>query len=340
MIKLSICIPNYNRGAFIGETLQSAVDQAGAEVEIVISDNASTDNSLEVIAAFARRYPNIKYHRVEKNAGFDRNVLKVVELASGEYCWFLGSDDRLEPGAVQAVLAALATYPDLGGMSLGYVPYDRELRRPGVAWNPTLGRYDREVLFQDANECFSVLGHYFGFFSAQVVNRQIWREIFQTGVWEKYCAGFVHVFMIGSVLQQRPRWLFLPRICVGWRGGNDQLLQSVGFYERLRFDLEGCSQVFAALLGKNTRVYDKIMSTGAAVHTSAMVLNARLNNIDFKMRIKLAGLCWRYYGRYWPFWTNIIPILIAPVPLLRILRQLVRGYKKVRWSPLNGDPAL
>ena len=53
-IRLSICIPTYNFGEFIGATLQSIIKQATDEVEIVVVDGASTDNTAEVVRAFQR----------------------------------------------------------------------------------------------------------------------------------------------------------------------------------------------------------------------------------------------------------------------------------------------
>ena len=96
--KLSVCIPTYNRGEFIGQTIQSIIDAAeGIDVtEIAVSDNSSNDNTREVIEYSRRKFPNLTYFCWDKNMGADRNFLKVVEIASGEYCWFMGSDDRAE----------------------------------------------------------------------------------------------------------------------------------------------------------------------------------------------------------------------------------------------------
>jgi abequosyltransferase len=56
-IRLSICIPTYNFGEFIGETLKSVTDQARNGVEIIVVDGASTDNTAEIVRDFQRRFP-------------------------------------------------------------------------------------------------------------------------------------------------------------------------------------------------------------------------------------------------------------------------------------------
>jgi len=68
-IKLSICIPTYNRAAFLGEALDSVIRQATDEVEIVVSDNASTDNTEALVREYQARFPRIRYHKNPGKSG-------------------------------------------------------------------------------------------------------------------------------------------------------------------------------------------------------------------------------------------------------------------------------
>jgi len=90
--KLSICIPTYNRADYIGETLSSIISQSGDDIEIVIVDGASTDNTEGVVNEFQGRFENIHYHREKKNNGVDADLAKSVALAQGEYCWLMLSE--------------------------------------------------------------------------------------------------------------------------------------------------------------------------------------------------------------------------------------------------------
>ena len=103
-VKLSICIATFNRAAFIGATLDSIISQATEEVEIVVVDGASSDNTTQVMDEYKRRFPRLRYFRQETNGGIDVDYSKTVEFARGEYCWFLSDDDILKPGAVRSVL--------------------------------------------------------------------------------------------------------------------------------------------------------------------------------------------------------------------------------------------
>ena len=105
--KLSICIPTYNRAAYIGETLASIISQSSDDIEIVIVDGASTDNTADVVNEFQGRFENIHYHREKQNNGIDTDLAKSVALAQGEYCWLMSSDDILAAGAIQRILTEI-----------------------------------------------------------------------------------------------------------------------------------------------------------------------------------------------------------------------------------------
>ena len=102
MIKLSICIPTYNRSQHLSNCLQSVISMRkpkGFQFEICISDNGSNDNTKEVVNS-AKIKIKINYNRNESNIGIARNFLKVVSMAKGEFTWLIGDDDLLLPNAL------------------------------------------------------------------------------------------------------------------------------------------------------------------------------------------------------------------------------------------------
>lgn len=127
--KLSICIPTFNRAnllvsALTGLALQ--VKELGAKVELLVSDNNSTDDTTEVVERLSKECP-IRYHRNEVNIGVVRNVLTVVSLAAGEFCWVLGDDDLVRDGAVRQILRAVEENPELDYFYVNYSvdPFER-----------------------------------------------------------------------------------------------------------------------------------------------------------------------------------------------------------------------
>jgi hypothetical protein len=114
---LTIGIPTYNRCNLLRELLDSICEQAAQfdiadEVEIVVSDNASTDATPRVVADVqAHTRVHILYHRNPANLGMVKNILKTVELASGQFWMFYGDDDLMSAGALPKILDLIRENP-------------------------------------------------------------------------------------------------------------------------------------------------------------------------------------------------------------------------------------
>lgn len=103
-IRLSICIATYNRAEYIGETLESIIPQLTDEVEVVIVDGASTDNTSTVVKSYIEVCKQIRYIKLPSKGGVDQDYCKAVEYAQGEMCWLFPDDDLLKPDAIRTVL--------------------------------------------------------------------------------------------------------------------------------------------------------------------------------------------------------------------------------------------
>jgi glycosyltransferase involved in cell wall biosynthesis len=114
---LTIAIPTYNRASCLERLLQTlAIELRGLEsqVSIIVSDNASTDHTRQVIAAFASQHPSVRtLHNVE-NLGMDGNFLECAAHVDGKHFWLLSDDDLPRAGVLGALLALLEREsPDL-----------------------------------------------------------------------------------------------------------------------------------------------------------------------------------------------------------------------------------
>lgn len=102
---VSICIPVYNGEKFIDETVLCCINQTYKNLEIIFSDNCSTDNTLARIRAF--NDPRIKIYSNETNIGLVGNYRKVFTYATGKYIAFLGADDGMELDTVEKEVAIM-----------------------------------------------------------------------------------------------------------------------------------------------------------------------------------------------------------------------------------------
>lgn len=103
---LSICIPTYNREKYIKRLLSSIVCQQwfSEEIEILVYDDPSSDNTEEVVKNYIKKFNNIKYHRNEYRLGMMPSILDSILKCTWKYIWLFGSDDMIWPHALKTVL--------------------------------------------------------------------------------------------------------------------------------------------------------------------------------------------------------------------------------------------
>ena len=105
--KVSVGIPTFNRGADLIKTVQSVLRQDYPNLEIVISDNASTDRTSDVCREMALNDSRITYIRQSHNQGPTANFREVLARSSGDYFMWIGDDDRIDGSYVSLCLNAL-----------------------------------------------------------------------------------------------------------------------------------------------------------------------------------------------------------------------------------------
>jgi abequosyltransferase len=193
-IKLSICIATLNRAAFIGATIESIIAQAADEVEIVIVDGASVDNTEEIVRGYQTDFPQLHYVRRDTNMGVDQDFAKAVELARGEYCWLFSDDDLMKPGAVLVVFEAIKR-------QYGLIILNAEVRNFDLSklLEPRRLRLNADHIYepQDGHRLMADVGSYLSFIGCVIIKRQLWNSREK----EKYFGSFfVHV----GVIFQKP----------------------------------------------------------------------------------------------------------------------------------------
>lgn len=109
---VSIGIPVYNEGRFLEESLLSLLSQEYQNLEIIISDNASTDKTEEICRKFCKRDNRIRYHRFDTNQGATANFKKVIDLAQGRYFMWAAGHDLWSTNLVMECVSTLEKNPN------------------------------------------------------------------------------------------------------------------------------------------------------------------------------------------------------------------------------------
>jgi glycosyltransferase involved in cell wall biosynthesis len=110
--RVSVCIPAFNAAAYLRPALESVLMQDYRDVEIIVVDNHSTDNTVALVEEFiARGDARIRLHRNDSNIGMVGNLNRCMELSRGAYIKFLMADDLLRPGCLSRMASALDAHP-------------------------------------------------------------------------------------------------------------------------------------------------------------------------------------------------------------------------------------
>lgn len=111
---LSVAMCNYNHGRFLERSLGAIVSQSRPPDEFVIVDDASTDDSLEVIERYAKRHSYIRVVRNETNRGALGAMNQMWSLSTGDWVYGAAADDEVEAGALAALMDLVERHPEAG----------------------------------------------------------------------------------------------------------------------------------------------------------------------------------------------------------------------------------
>ena len=101
---VSICIPSYNREHIIAHTIETVINQTYKNIEIIISDNCSTDKTFEIIKKYSLKDNRIKIFQMKKNVGPVENWKKCYKKSNGTFIKFLWSDDFIDKNFIEKAI--------------------------------------------------------------------------------------------------------------------------------------------------------------------------------------------------------------------------------------------
>jgi abequosyltransferase len=254
--KLAICIPTYNRAQFLGELLESIINQAPTDgtLEICISDNHSTDSTEETVEIYRSRFQYITYHLNSQNLGADRNYLKCIEIATAEYCWFMGSDDKLTESAVATILAILQDTDYAIVLCNRYIWYKGINIVGEQSWqdntvNSMLYNLHETQDFKRYCDHAMGLGSLFSYLSSIILKKDLWSKNL-LGSESFIGSAYVHVYVIFQMIKScSPFYLYyLDKPLILCRTHNDSFLDNSDILARKKLDIVGyerLSQIFS-----------------------------------------------------------------------------------------------
>ena len=232
--KVSVCIPSYNAAQFIGETVQSVLDSEYRNFEIIISDDASTDGTTNIVESLhdsrIRFYPN------RRNEGPVRNWNRAITKATGEYVSLLNHDDLYSPFWLMFAVRHLEKSPDIGWVATAYRVIDAAgeiLRR--ISHFRTTGEIPKDVAFLEMAK-LNGLGPGF------VVRRKILEEI---GYYDESVGPGADTDLCLRLAARYPLYYSAGYAHTSWRLHQHNLTHRYGWLEQTRDGIRILEKIFS-----------------------------------------------------------------------------------------------
>lgn len=134
--RLTVIVGNYNYAHYLPVCLDALLNQTRPADEIIVIDDASTDNSVDVIEPYLTRHPNIRLIRNPINQGANRNVNRLVKIAQGEIVYLAPSDDVIYPTLFERGMDLMEAHPGAALFSAQTHAIDAEGRNLGLFHTP------------------------------------------------------------------------------------------------------------------------------------------------------------------------------------------------------------
>lgn len=236
---LAICIPTYNFAETLGPTLDSIIEQSPPDLEIVVLDGGSTDDTAHVVHQRMQQHTGLRYVKREKRGGIDRDMALSVELAHSDYCWLFSADDLMLPDALAHVLQCIQSADDV--YLAGFTLATRDMRP--LREHPVLSvAHPRTYEFGDASQRLEYAGAalttvaFFSFMGSLVVNRRRWCSVPIDEAFVGSC--WAHVARLFRLAQGGLRVHYLARSLMLKRADNDSFMDR-GAVHRLSIAVDG-----------------------------------------------------------------------------------------------------
>ena len=150
-LKVSVIIPNYNHARYLSKRIESVLNQSLRNIEVILMDDCSPDNSRDIIADYAAQDSRIRVVLNEQNSGSTfKQWNKGIGLATGEYVWLAESDDYADPEFLATLVSRLDANPAVVlAYCNSYSVDEHSEPMPTPTWEPFLSDLDAELWKHD-----------------------------------------------------------------------------------------------------------------------------------------------------------------------------------------------
>ena len=327
---LTIAIPTYNRASSLRENIPYLLDEINGTVktpnsiEVIISDNASSDGTELLCTEFVKSQHYIRYYRNKTNLGPDRNFMNCVNLATGKYLILLGDDDKFTSGAIGTILDLIYKHP---GTSLILLNSYKKIVSPKIVGTNQEYCFSppKHLMFKDCDLFLREIDpDPLTFMSSLIFNVSDLRRIDDLS--DGIGSHFIHTIWLLKVIKKNPNVYICPLPLI--LSGNEE---SLDFYQDLPEISTRRRNAEETLFAHTLNFYSNIFrqqcnkygykkSTPKRVFTKFLLRQSLMKaytklqgkEVYFKKR----SLIFRYTNKRLISWVIFYPILILPTRIM------------------------
>lgn len=320
---LTISVPTYNGSGTIGNMLDILLPQCDDRVEVIICDNASTDETGDVIDGYVKKYPFVQHIRNERNIGPDSNFILCMKMAKGKYALLLSDDDILVENSLSEILSFLEKNRDMGLVYLNAVGFHEKYKGVENCERYQRTHYDNKMFVTTDRKIFmNYAGRMWGFLSCFICLTDAIGVIENTEQFKQtnWLQSYIHI-LCADFGEKRLGVIAKPVIGAGIYSiiSNFDSAQVDGVNYRKMLD-------FAVAHGFDKKQLDELYCWRVCFISKRAIVKERAAGIK-KTSVKgLFEATWRY-----PYcWIHLYPYYFAPKALCRLVVERNKREKKYK----------
>ena len=324
--KLTLAIPTYNRKAQISVLLDSIYHQISKEVEVIVSDNNSTDGTIDLIE---RDYKWVTLYTNEKNNGPDWNFLNCYKKASGQYIMLIGSDDILVEGAIARIIGFIDKYssPDMPVIYLNHFLFKNQYT--GIQKNTSCYlKTETDYVLEDKNTFIQLTKARITFMSCFLMSKTFIQLIDNP---EKYIGtSFIHTCILFEATKSddlKFGMISYPCIAANATEGAEGLSSNLDrWFEVFSLKMHKILCENAIECGYSKKLMNQIYINEVCKPITTRLIRAKANNYPLEQSFRL--YIYPVAKKYWVSWFTIIPSYFLPSPIANLIYYKFRPFLK------------
>lgn len=316
---LTLGLPVYNGEICIGFTLQSIIDalkyvNESTQIEILVSDNNSTDKTSEVVNKFITDGFEIKYYYNETNIGYDGNIDAIVKKASGRYVWFLGCGEKIKVDSLTRLIEKLNNDIKYTNILLDFDIYD-EIKN--TITDKRVFSFDDDVLLEGKNNF--KYNKYGPAVSSNIINKKMWLKVIDRAF---VVDGWCHIERILNMiaLDENSKTLLLVHPYFTLYREKDGWWTKPNSYLLLLLHIKVIKSMLN--IGYDEEVVNKLQYKQSRSALIGAIIQSK--GYGLKTNKKIFNDLFKLFKYDYFFWLFVLPLLLLPNSLLFIPKGILR----------------